>query len=383
MINNDERSVFAENGYAEAVGKFRDVVNSCNSLTFLIGAGCSFSAGLPLMEQLTNSVYNSEMLHDVSKTILNEVKTKFATSDDANIEDFLSEITDLLAIADRRADRGVETNSVTVGNAEYTADELRRAGNEIKRTIACLIGKTVKIDTHRDFVAAVHRPIRVGRRNASEPVDYLVLNYDTIIEDALALEAIPYTDGLQGGVSAWWRPDVFESPDLAARVFKLHGSIDWYQLPNDNLPRRVNPSVEIEDRETTPLLIWPSSTKYQETQLDPFAQLMDRARDEMKPRGNTQRLLVICGYSFGDKHINLELDNWMRESNGNLTIVAFTDQNEPNGQLEKWLVDDATRPHILIFANKGFYHEATKYLFKNDVPWWKFEILTRIMQGVI
>ena len=30
---------------------------------------------------------------------------------------------------------------------------------------------------------------------------YLVLNYDTIIEDALGLGNIPYADGLSGGAS--------------------------------------------------------------------------------------------------------------------------------------------------------------------------------------
>ena len=51
-------------------------------------------------------------------------------------------------------------------------------------------------------------------------MDYLVLNYDTVLEDALALERVPFSDGLDGGVTGWWNPETFDRGGLAARVLQ-------------------------------------------------------------------------------------------------------------------------------------------------------------------
>ena len=268
----------------------------------------------------------------------------------------------MLAITERRAERGVEENTVVVGNASYTAEQLRNAIIKLKQAIAKAIDRKVSIDTHQRFVTSVHRPLRVGRQGISQPVDYLVLNYDTIVEDSLAMARIPYADGLSGGATAWWDASAFDADGVSARVIKLHGSINWYQFPDDPLPRRIGTSIELENQTNIPLLIWPSSTKYQEAQLDPFAQLLNRARIALRPSSGSQRLLVICGYSFGDKHINLEIDRALHESGGNLTIAAFTDRNEPCGLLQAWREDNLVRDQVLVFSNRGFFHGDKEHI---------------------
>ena len=212
-------------------------------------------------------------------------------------------------------------------------------------------------------------------------MDYLVLNYDTIIEDSLAMARIPFADGLSGGATAWWDTNAFDADGVSARVIKLHGSINWNQLPDDPLPKRIGPSIELVGQEDIPLLIWPSSTKYQEAQLDPFAQLLNRARIALRPKSGSQRLLVICGYSFGDRHVNLEIDRSLHESGGNLTIAAFTDRDEPTGLLKDWREDASVRDQVLVFAKLGFFHGDEEVTSTEDLAWWKFENLTRILNG--
>ena len=90
---------------------------------------------------------------------------------------------------------------------------------------------------------------------------------------------------------------------------------------------------------------------------------------------------MICGYSFGDRHVNLEIDRALHESGGNLTIAAFTDRNEPTGQLKQWREDSLVRDQVLVFANRGFYHGDDENASNEDLPWWKFENLTRILNG--
>lgn len=332
MTTPDDLSALREKPFSEAVAKFEYLFVQ-SGRAFLIGAGCSKCAGLPLTAELTAQVLGGNVLDDTSKEILIAVKNLYAGATHSNIEDYLSELIDLLAIAERRVERSATVQEITLEGTKYNSKQLRDAANQIKLAIASVIDKKITIDTHRSFVSAVHRPVRVGKAAPNQAVDYLVLNYDTTIEDALALERVSFSDGIDGGVTGWWNPLVFDREGLAARVLKLHGSINWCEFPDDPLPRRLGSCLQVIDTTDRRILIWPASTKYRETQMDPYAQLLDRARRVMRPSRGTQCVLVICGYSFGDAHINIEIDRALRESAGDLTVVAFTNENEPMGAI--------------------------------------------------
>lgn len=383
MTEVNEPFVVSQQQFADALDNFRGVRDSSGALVFLLGAGCSKCSGLPLTNELTDRVLADDKIDCSSKKILQAVKEEFASGNDANIEDYLSEIVDMLAITERRAERGVVENSIVAGNTSYTPEQLRIAIIQLKQAIANAINKKVCIATHQKFVTSVHQPLRVGRQGISKPVDYLVLNYDTIVEDSLAMARINYTDGLSGGATAWWDTKAFDADNISARVIKLHGSINWFQFPDDPSPRRIGTSIELENQSNMPLLIWPSSTKYQEAQLDPFAHLLNHARKALKPSSGSQLLLVICGYSFGDKHINLEIDRALRRSEGNLTIAAFTAEDEPHGLLQEWREDILVRDQVLIFSNRGYFRGEEEKKSEDDLPWWKFENLTRILNGEV
>lgn len=380
MTESDDLSLLAEKPFSEAVEHFEELLTQ-SGRAFLIGAGCSKCAGLPLIAELTEKVLSSDRLDTTTKEVLAAIQSCFETSSDANIEDYLSELIDMLAIADRRVSRGVDDVNVLVGESAYSAQQLRSAVDQIKIGIAEIFDTKVVIDTHHSFVKAVHRPLRQGKPRVGDRVDYLVLNYDTLLEDALALHQVPYADGIDGGVTGWWNPATFDREGVAARVFKLHGSVDWCELPGDPLPRRISPSLEIDSSAARNVLIWPASTKYRETQFDPFAQIADKARQVLRPGQDSQRVLVVCGYRFGDSHINLELDRALRESAGELTIIAFTAEESPQGQLKAWHEDELVSDRLLVFARRGFFHADKTSPSEVDLPWWKFENITRLLGG--
>ena len=197
----------------------------------------------------------------------------------------------------------------------------------------------------------------------------------------MAVERIRYSDGIDGGVTGWWNPNTFNRGDLAARVLKLHGSVDWCEVAEDPLPRRIAQNLQVQGMQDRRVLIWPASTKYQETQLDPFAQLAGLARDAMRPDRGSQRVLVICGYSFGDAHINIEIDRALRESAGDLTVIAFSREDEPVGLLEEWNQAEEIREQVLIYANRGFFHGEVAERATHALPWWKFENVVRLLGG--
>jgi len=202
-----------------------------------------------------------------------------------------------------------------------------------------------------------------------------------LIEDALALEKLSYADGFRGGSTAYWDAKCFSSNSCDARVFKIHGSIDWYQLDREVLPSRIRPSLKLPTGSKKRVVIWPASTKYRETQNDPYAQILEIVRKVLRPSTESGVVLTVCGYRFGDSHINIEIDRALRESNKALTVVVFTEMEKPEGKLKEWINDDAVKDQVLIYAKRGFFNSSNATLADQDLPWWKFENLTRLLRG--
>jgi len=79
--------------------------------------------------------------------------------------------------------------------------------------------------------------------------------------------------------------------------------------------------------------------------------------------------------------MNVELDRALRESDGRLTIIAFTNEDEPTGQLKDWRDDVDVQDQVRIHANRGFFHGTQEERSDVDLPWWRFEVLTRLLRG--
>jgi hypothetical protein len=366
--------------FAQAVTKLEDLMSQTNR-AFLLGAGCSRCAGLPLASELTGLILKEPSLSVETKGILTSLTKHFEGAKNAIIEDFMSELVDLLAIAERRNERGAKATSTELSGKTYTIEQLHASLLEIKEKIAdCIEHRQADVSTHWQFVKAVHRVLRSGKASANCAVDYIVLNYDTLIEDALALERLDYSDGFCGGSTAYWVIKSF-SDSCTARVLKIHGSIDWCELTGEVLPCRIRSSLKLPTDSKKKVLIWPAATKYRETQNDPYAQILEIVRRTLRPPTNSEVVLTVCGYRFGDSHINIEIDRALRESNKALTVVVFTGMEKPEGKLKEWIDDATIKDQVLVYAKRGFFHGSNAKLTDKDLPWWKFENLTRLLSG--
>src|SRR3546814_6152986 len=114
-----------------------------------------------------------------------------------------------------------------------------------------------------------------------------------------------------------WSSDVCSS-DLA-KVMKLHGSIDWI-LGDEGDVWRVR-DTDIYPRRNGSVLIYPQSTKYVATQRDPFAAQFSMLRGLLG--SSSELVLAVCGYSFGDEHINEELESALSLPWKKATLIAF------------------------------------------------------------
>jgi hypothetical protein len=375
---SDNLAVFSSVPFREIVQDLRELL-SHRRVAFLLGAGCSRKAGLPLMSELTEQVLDHAALSDKTSRSLNSVRELFSGAGDATIEDFMSELVDYLSVANRRKRRGAAQCRVSLGNDEYTAEELADALDEIKRAVVQVLSpSSVDISHHRRFIGAVHSSLEAGKPRRT--VDYFVLNYDTLLEDALGLERVHYVDGFAGAATGWWQPSLFENEGAAARVFKLHGSIDWCLFQEDRLPRRVRRGLD-PGAQRQRVLIYPAATKYQEAQRDPFAQLLQQMRQCLRPPANDELVLAICGYSFGDSHIDLEVHNALRESEGRLTLAAFVSEDEAQRTVRSWVDEPNIGRQVRVYANKAFIHSDTTTKSEVALPWWKFEVLAALLGG--
>lgn len=375
---SEDLTLFSSPELKEVVQDMRELLSQ-SGLTFLLGAGCSKKAGLPLMPELTKEVLEHDNIGEETKQLLDIVREQFSGAEEATIEDYMSEIVDLLSIAERRTQRGATQSKISLGDQERSSVELQDALDEIKLAVSSSIGdKNVDATTHQQFVRAIHSSLQAGK--SGRGVDYFILNYDTLIEDALGLERVVYFDGFIGAATGWWEPSTFRTDEKVARVFKIHGSIDWCLVDGDSLPRRIRSGIKTDFAENH-VLIYPAATKYQETQRDPFAQMLKNMRLSFCPSEGKEMVLAICGYSFGDPHIDLEVENALHESAGRLTIAAFVETEEPEGKLKEWLIQPAISDQIRVYAKKGFFHGEKELKFDDGVSWWKFEILARLLGG--
>lgn len=324
-------------------------------LSFLIGAGCSRCSGLPLMDELTNIV--CEVLHPdkaadedekIAFTMLKGIKDRFSGLNNVSIEDFLSEIQDIDAILRRQNAKGLVSAVYPPDGGKITISHTQMLLKKIKEKIREILGaKITTIKYHRNFCRAIHYDLAKGRKRTRHPINYFILNYDTVFEDALALEGVSFNDGFVGGATAWWDHRRFGGEEfslggnrgLEALVYKLHGSIDWIKPDGSDFPIRMRLSLPTDEVIGTgePVVIYPSSVKYKETQYDPYAQMMMSLRKKLCDTNN--HVLTIMGYGFNDDHINVEIRDGIRNSNGALSVVVFLGTKDIPSMLNVWMAD--------------------------------------------
>jgi SIR2-like domain len=347
---------------------------------FLIGAGCSKVAGLPLTAELCDCVLGT-LKDKKAKKLLEAILAEYDGDGQATIEDYLSDIVDLKAMADRRVRHGCTVGAVSYQGEKYTASDLDTTLNLIKNGIRDVIAgvSTPDLKHHRLFVRHVNQ-LLTDKPSSKRRTDYFVMNYDTLVEDALGRERISFSDGLAGGITGWWDPSRFDDPSLNARVIKLHGSIDWCLFDHEYFPSRLRPTGKQTPTDEQ-VMIWPTATKYRETQLDPYAQVLNLFRQSLRPGPGKDAVLMVAGYSFGDAHINLEIERGLRDSGERLSVLAMCFENEPPPSLKKWLTNPEIGQQVKAYCCREMWHGPEKIECNQDVPWGDFALLARLLGG--
>ena len=361
---------------------------------WLLGAGISKDAGLPLMVDLTAQVFRKAE-KKTHAAVLEAMKTELPPA--AHIEHMLSQLGDYMAIAKR-----VVAKTVTFGKAEYKLDDLEAAHEAITGDIAEVIrwgyiaakdgviesvgsseNPIVSVEHHFNFVKALFEKRQAGLREPRRPVHFFTTNYDTLLEDAIALGRYACWDGFSGGAVAF-REHRFgravPNEGLRAKVIKLHGSIDWV-MGEDGDVWRIRSSDKYPSRKGR-VYIHPQSTKYVATQKDPFAAQFSMFRELIG--GSSELVLVVCGYSFGDEHINEELERALSLPGNKTALIAFCwESGGLPAEIERWR-KSPWGERVYALTQKGLYcggHGPLLQKKEGEHDWWSFRGVTRFLEN--
>lgn len=280
----------------------------------LFGAGTSKAAGLPDISQLQTRVL--ARLDDTQRARLE------AQLDGRNLEQGLSRLRRIAAL--------LVGEQVLDGLTAAAAVDLDRA---ICRAIIAEVDiHGANLSPSRNFAAWL------ARTNYHAPVEVFTVNYDLLLETALEEMQVPYFDGFIGNLRARFRNELVETqpgpstdgvPAFFARLWKLHGSVNWAW---ENSRQVVRLGVPV--GEEMAAAIYPSDTKYEESRRVPFLVLQDRMRRALH---HPETLVIVAGYSFGDDHLNeLLFDAAMRRER--TEIIVFCYSTIPDVLMEKALL---------------------------------------------
>jgi hypothetical protein len=292
------------------VGYLRQCLSSDKKpLGLLLGAGCpmairSEGKSLPLIPDIAgitkvvcSDLSKCDKCGPLFKTL--ESSLKKDGQDKANIEYILGQIRALRAIAGNDKVRGL------------SAQDLDALEHKVCDSIYELADKMLP-----NSETPYHRLASwVDATKRDQPVEVFTTNYDLLMEQAFESCYVPYFDGFAGGHKPLFNPGIVDEgvlPARWARLWKLHGSINWWEERGSGVYRSIAKKENGARR-----AILPSHLKYEESRQMPYLAMFDRLLAFLR---RPYAALVICGYSFRDQHINHIIAQGLRS---NLTSIAF------------------------------------------------------------
>lgn len=204
---------------------------------------------------------------------------------------------------------------------------------QVERHVLQGIRKALSAPSRVDYL----EPLLHLAREQEGGLDIISLNYDLLIETLVSnTEDVSVDTGI-----ARWQPGhrlLFESAPGKINLLKLHGSLNWVNDESGNtawgvrapVVREVDPNADQASADLSPReqqLPWIVVGDREKLSTDgPTLALLRAAEDALERAAH----LVIVGYSFGDRHINSMIRDWMLASEDRtMTVldVSWPDQH--------------------------------------------------------
>lgn len=308
------------------------LISDKKNIAFLFGAGTSLakkndnSIFVTAIDKMTENIENILNKKSLYKTALTEIRQEIEQNNRSyNIESLLSNIELKIQIIDSGTLNGLDKegfNALVKGLKK----EIKKAVSVHKKIL-----EENKIEDliHTDFAEWI------GRANRKHSIEIFTTNYDYLFELGLEEKNIPFYDGFTGSYKPFFNAESIEDMGFIpkqTKLWKIHGSLGWhYDSNTKKICRKESDSGEF--------LIYPSTLKYSESKKQPYIALMDRLTNFLK---QPDTVLITCGYSFGDEHINERILTALSNNNSGHVIALFYDINQNNNKKKYLLTEDST-----------------------------------------
>lgn len=292
------------------------------AIGFFISAGCPLSIEMPVDEWplipdvkgLTIFIHNQLKEYEKFKVLIAELEK--AEIDTKNIERILSFLRTLLVVSKGSNVRGLSEKDLS----------------DLEQYICTAIVKKLNVNLPNQETP-YHRLCNwIGSIDRKIAIELFTTNYDLLMEEALEDLKVPYFDGFVGSRKSFFDLQALEEnliPTHWSRLWKIHGSINWYQEIIEK-EKKVHRSSEI--MKDASHLIYPSHLKYEESRKMPYLALMDQLSRFIRKKSS---FLILSGYSFGDGHINDTIVNALKANPTAMVLGLMHEQYEIDGGLDK------------------------------------------------
>lgn len=334
-------------------------------VAFFLGAGCPLGIRVPsgdgtkplipdiagLTSEVRKRVEESKQHNPAFQTVLKRLAESGKKK--PNIEEVLSHI---------RALRDVIEGGGIDGLTSKALDEL---DEEICKITTDVVKERLPGDN-----TPYHRLATwIGGIQRAHPVEIFTSNYDLLMEQALEARRVPYFDGFVGSDSTFFDLASMEQDNLPsrwARLWKVHGSINWWRTPERNFERTGVDKKQSGSRQ----MIYPSHLKYDESRRLPYFAMLDRFKSFLS-RG--QVIVVTCGYSFSDDHLNEII---VQGLSGNPNAVCFALLHGDRANYPQAVALARKQPNLSLLAVDG------SILNTVELSWHSEEKTDHIFHGV-
>ncbi|TNJ34034.1 SIR2 family protein [Prosthecochloris vibrioformis] len=256
-----------------------------NRVAFLLGAGCPLSIrdkeSKPLIPDIAG--LTTAVCRELDQDKIEKLKTGIVLpgGKEATIEDILSRVRLLID---------------AIGGSEF--DGLKKEDlTDIEKKICDKITQEVNKDLPDKITSYHNLASWISGIPREHPIEIFTPNYDLLVESALETKNIPYFDGFVGSRNAFFDLHTMEYEELPSRwvrLWKLHGSVNWWVDTDGNVFRGVSKNNDKQ-------MIYPSHLKYLQSRRMPYLAMQDRLSNFLS---TGQSVLITNGYSFVDQHLN-------------------------------------------------------------------------------
>jgi len=170
--------------------------------------------------------------------------------------------------------------------------------------------------------------------SSNKLIDVITTNYDRLVEYACNSAGLLYHTGFGPGYLQKWESNartgyrVGTREARLCRIWKVHGSLDWFQTADDRIVGL--PIFTLPDAGVSPLIVTPGLNKYEKTSEDPFRTTINGADAALK---NASAFLCV-GFGFRDKHIQPKIIERCKEKNVPTVALARTLTDEAKSFLK-------------------------------------------------